>query len=363
MKLPQDIAERDVILLDPMLATGNSTAAAVELVKRAGAQSVAADRADRGAGGNRAHPPRPPGRPDRRRRRRPRPERARLHRPRPRRRGRPAVRDAVERAPGADTMDRAVRHHGEQRRPADDRIGDARHVQGPPGRPLGLPRSRSRVVLVLTPGRRRRRAHPRRRRRARTGEAANPPPRRCRGSAGSRSSSASSSRRSRSCRSTARTAASSSAPPSRRWSASSTTSAAFPGGPSSIGQFAAAAVAVGLRRRARPLHVPVPRRPGAARLALVVGQHPLDRRAHEHGQLRRRHGRPRGRDLRYLRRDVRRDRALARQAGGRGAVGDRRRRLLRLPAPQLLPGADLHGRLGGDAARLHARDRRRSRAC
>jgi uracil phosphoribosyltransferase len=40
VKLPQDIAERDVILLDPMLATGNSTAAAVELVERAGAQSA-----------------------------------------------------------------------------------------------------------------------------------------------------------------------------------------------------------------------------------------------------------------------------------------------------------------------------------
>ena len=40
MKLPDDIAERDVILLDPMLATGNSTAAAVETVKRAGATSV-----------------------------------------------------------------------------------------------------------------------------------------------------------------------------------------------------------------------------------------------------------------------------------------------------------------------------------
>jgi uracil phosphoribosyltransferase len=39
-KLPQDIADRDVILLDPMLATGNSTAAAVETVKKAGATSV-----------------------------------------------------------------------------------------------------------------------------------------------------------------------------------------------------------------------------------------------------------------------------------------------------------------------------------
>ena len=40
VKLPADVADRDVILLDPMLATGNSTASAVETVKRAGAQSV-----------------------------------------------------------------------------------------------------------------------------------------------------------------------------------------------------------------------------------------------------------------------------------------------------------------------------------
>lgn len=40
LKLPNDIAERDVILLDPMLATGNSTAAAVKLVKDAGATSI-----------------------------------------------------------------------------------------------------------------------------------------------------------------------------------------------------------------------------------------------------------------------------------------------------------------------------------
>ncbi len=40
VKLPGDIADRDVILLDPMLATGNSTAAAIETVKRAGATSI-----------------------------------------------------------------------------------------------------------------------------------------------------------------------------------------------------------------------------------------------------------------------------------------------------------------------------------
>jgi uracil phosphoribosyltransferase len=40
VKLPDDLTERDVILLDPMLATGNSTAAAVATVKAAGAMSV-----------------------------------------------------------------------------------------------------------------------------------------------------------------------------------------------------------------------------------------------------------------------------------------------------------------------------------
>ena len=40
LKLPEDLPERDAIVLDPMLATGNSTAAAVETVKRAGATSV-----------------------------------------------------------------------------------------------------------------------------------------------------------------------------------------------------------------------------------------------------------------------------------------------------------------------------------
>ncbi len=40
VKLPSDIAERDVLLLDPMLATGNSTAAAVDVVKKAGAKHI-----------------------------------------------------------------------------------------------------------------------------------------------------------------------------------------------------------------------------------------------------------------------------------------------------------------------------------
>jgi uracil phosphoribosyltransferase len=40
VKLPNDIAARDVILLDPMLATGKSTGYAARLVKEAGAESV-----------------------------------------------------------------------------------------------------------------------------------------------------------------------------------------------------------------------------------------------------------------------------------------------------------------------------------
>src|SRR5438876_3944110 len=40
VKLPADVADRDVLLLDPMLATGNSTAAAIKIVKDAGADSI-----------------------------------------------------------------------------------------------------------------------------------------------------------------------------------------------------------------------------------------------------------------------------------------------------------------------------------
>jgi uracil phosphoribosyltransferase len=40
VKLPADLAERDAIVLDPMLATGNSSVAAIAQVKAAGARSV-----------------------------------------------------------------------------------------------------------------------------------------------------------------------------------------------------------------------------------------------------------------------------------------------------------------------------------
>ena len=40
VKLPEDLNERDAIVLDPMLATGHSSVAAISAVKDAGAQSV-----------------------------------------------------------------------------------------------------------------------------------------------------------------------------------------------------------------------------------------------------------------------------------------------------------------------------------
>lgn len=39
-KLPSDVAERDFVLLDPMLATGGSAAAALDLLKEKGAQNI-----------------------------------------------------------------------------------------------------------------------------------------------------------------------------------------------------------------------------------------------------------------------------------------------------------------------------------
>ena len=38
-KLPKDIAEREVIVLDPMLATGSSAADAITMIKQRGAST------------------------------------------------------------------------------------------------------------------------------------------------------------------------------------------------------------------------------------------------------------------------------------------------------------------------------------
>ena len=39
-KLPEDIGERDILIVDPMLATGGSAAAAVRFLRERGAQTV-----------------------------------------------------------------------------------------------------------------------------------------------------------------------------------------------------------------------------------------------------------------------------------------------------------------------------------
>jgi uracil phosphoribosyltransferase len=39
-KLPQNMADRDVILVDPMLATGHSAAAAIAMVKEVGPRTI-----------------------------------------------------------------------------------------------------------------------------------------------------------------------------------------------------------------------------------------------------------------------------------------------------------------------------------
>ena len=39
-KMPQDIAERDILIVDPMLATGGSASAAIDCMKRSGCKSI-----------------------------------------------------------------------------------------------------------------------------------------------------------------------------------------------------------------------------------------------------------------------------------------------------------------------------------
>ena len=95
VKLPDDLSERDAIVLDPMLATGNSSAAAVDAVKAAGARSVTLVCLVAAPVGDRPRPRRPSGRAHRLRRDRPGAEREGVHRAGARRRRRPALRDEV----------------------------------------------------------------------------------------------------------------------------------------------------------------------------------------------------------------------------------------------------------------------------
>ena len=94
-KVPNDIAERPVLVVDPMLATANSAVAAVE-------QDQVEWRARHAhglpSGRSRGCSPFPRGAPGRarvHRRRRSRAQRPRLHSPRPRRRGRPNLRHEI----------------------------------------------------------------------------------------------------------------------------------------------------------------------------------------------------------------------------------------------------------------------------
>ena len=99
VKLPSDLGVRDAIVLDPMLATGNSLAAAITAIKKAGARSVSVICLVVGPAGHRA---RALGASGRRRLHgcdRPRAERPRLHRPGLGRRRRPPLRDEVTSRP------------------------------------------------------------------------------------------------------------------------------------------------------------------------------------------------------------------------------------------------------------------------
>ena len=99
-KLPGDLAERDVLVLDPMLATGGSASEALRLCKRRGAvrtSLLCVVAAPAGVDRDRRRPPRRGGV---HRGGRPRAERAGLHPPGPRRRRRPPVRHPLDERAG-----------------------------------------------------------------------------------------------------------------------------------------------------------------------------------------------------------------------------------------------------------------------
>ena len=94
-KMPQDMHERDAIVLDPMLATGNSAVAAVDRLKETQAEVDPLRLPARRARGPDELPRQPPRRAGLHRGHRPRAQRAWLHPARPGRCGRPAVRHRV----------------------------------------------------------------------------------------------------------------------------------------------------------------------------------------------------------------------------------------------------------------------------
>ena len=181
VKLPDDLGERDAIVLDPMLATGNSSVAAIEHVKKAGARSVTLVCLVAAPEGIEQRARRVPRRPHRLRRARPWPERARLHRPGPRRRGRPAVRHEVEvrlpkRTVAASNRDRLACPcvaRRPRRHPAA--LPLAHHVGRAHGQPRGRLGLRHRPRDHDPADARRRRDGPPPRRGRRPGRAASPP--------------------------------------------------------------------------------------------------------------------------------------------------------------------------------------------
>ena len=94
-KVPDDLEDRPVIMLDPMLATANSAIAAVARIKEAGARDIKMVCLLASPGGGRGVPAGAPGRSRLHRRHRLAPERSRLHRARARRCGGPSLRNEL----------------------------------------------------------------------------------------------------------------------------------------------------------------------------------------------------------------------------------------------------------------------------
>ena len=94
-KMPSEMSERDAIVLDPMLATGNTAVAAVDRLKETNPRSIRFVSLICRAGGHRQHGGAPPGRADLHGRDRSRAQRPRLHRAGPRRHRRPHLRHHV----------------------------------------------------------------------------------------------------------------------------------------------------------------------------------------------------------------------------------------------------------------------------